>query len=1341
MLLCCLSLLSFAQNHPYLLQLVDHSARSSFGAVDQIFQDSLGIIWMGVKGHGLAYYDGRELQKIEVQKDDVFSQNHVVFKGSEERMFMHVGRKVLVFDPIQKAFSDSINLATSIGSEWSIVEIFPRPDESEVWALLRHQDALHREQLIVRSAGFEPFMPLKTTLINGSDIPVAVFHRDGMVFKTPEGFLEIDGAGESLQFYPMPPNVMERSLHQKNTAYLSPGRIYLSDASRARYVGYDVPIDPCYVLDLNSGEFEEVGGMDEELLLINTHKEELVGINANSLFRYNPKQDKWSDVELIPSREEDQYGTGAFHFVMDRYSDVIWVGGEEGLVKLVPTHHGVELLTCRAPRGMTEDENGVIYASAVSQVQVMGVIDLWYGHIRYDPKTGIQTNHAYPTRFDRFSLTYLPERGFFCSKYIIHEELQTWEEVGDSRFQEFLADTISSHAVFIHEQDNDGNWWMSRWFDHRVFKMSPNLDSLLMMVEVPDISGHDIQINQLYCSPLDGSMWLGTRGKGAYVISKEGKLTMQLSTHDEADVRLPDNYVCDFYQSGDGTMWVGSESGISELNLGTGEVNTYQLNSDHEEFNLVYSILASHSGDNLWLATNRGLYVFSPESKLSYRLSLHPKMNIAEFNRVSAYESRDGYFHFGAVTQGTLAAGVFRFHPDTVLNYYRNANVGRQKIILNELSIYNQDDQVETTTTLPKLDQIELAPTDRYFRLSFSTSDFRSPEENVYTYFLEGYDDHWSEASKSNFEMQYENLPPGTYKLRLRGALIREDLEASERVILVVSRPFWYNTWWARTVFVVIALLIVIYFYRQTLERRLQRSEAEKLKEIDKLRTRLYTNITHEFRTPLTVMMGMADGISSEPDKVVFNRNGEQLLNLVNQILDVSKAEAGQLELNKKHGDVIPFLIQVSESFQTHAIQHGINLGVRSQIGSLFMDFDAERMVQILNNLLSNAIKFTGDSGQVEVELRHQLGEKELLIIEVRDTGIGMDREQLAHAFDRFYQADDSSVRAGEGTGIGLALTKELVDLMEGEIQVGSVKNHGTAFTVSIPVFREAQHEETKVSLNNTDQVDVEASLDAENNQPLVLLVEDNQDLVYYISSVIESDYRVITAGNGREGIEVAIEQIPDLIITDVMMPEVDGIELCGTLKNDSRTSHIPIVMLTAKVTQEDELRGLQTGADIYITKPFSSEVLQLHLRNLLKMRAEIQRRFQQMIGQQAGNVKSVLPAEPSRDDQFIVELRDLVKSRLDDDELSGVDLCDKAALSQTQLYRKLKALTGESPSVFIRNIRLEESLIHLRTNELTISEITYSVGLKDPNYYSRLFGERYNMTPTEYRNQFQETK
>jgi DNA-binding response OmpR family regulator/nitrogen-specific signal transduction histidine kinase len=541
----------------------------------------------------------------------------------------------------------------------------------------------------------------------------------------------------------------------------------------------------------------------------------------------------------------------------------------------------------------------------------------------------------------------------------------------------------------------------------------------------------------------------------------------------------------------------------------------------------------------------------------------------------------------------------------------------------------------------------------------------------------------------------------------------------------------------------------------------LEHLQAEKLQEIDRVKSRFFANISHEFRTPLTLILGPLEKLLAEnvqePVKKQYRlmlRNGRRLLRLINQLLDLARLEAGSMSLKARQENIVQLLKGIVLSFSSLAERKQITLKFHASEESIIVYVDRDKLEKIVSNLLSNAFKFTPEGGKISVQLTvnsdqltaNQLYTDHCLLITVEDTGIGIHPDKLEKIFDRFYQADDSYTREQEGSGIGLALTKELVELHHGEIYVISEIGKGSTFIVRLPLGKEHLKQEevveevfsdqfSVISEQGVDSPSIQPSIDpsiqaqaTSDQQPVLLIVEDNADVRAYIRDYLDEDYQIIEAVDGNEGFEEAVRVVPDLIISDVMMPKIDGYELCRKLKTDERTSHIPVILLTARAGGESKVEGLETGADDYIIKPFDARELQVRVKNLIEQRRKLRECFRKEITLQPKAI-----AITSMDEQFLQKAMAAVEQNLSDAEFSTDEFARQVAMSRSQLHRKLYALTGQSTHEFIRAYRLHRAAQLLQHRAGTVSEICYDVGYNSLSHFAKAFREQFGQSPSEF--------
>ncbi|MGK7394432.1 MAG: hybrid sensor histidine kinase/response regulator transcription factor [Candidatus Cyclobacteriaceae bacterium M3_2C_046] len=527
---------------------------------------------------------------------------------------------------------------------------------------------------------------------------------------------------------------------------------------------------------------------------------------------------------------------------------------------------------------------------------------------------------------------------------------------------------------------------------------------------------------------------------------------------------------------------------------------------------------------------------------------------------------------------------------------------------------------------------------------------------------------------------------------------------------------------------------------------KLERLEAERLAELDQMKSQFFSNIAHEFRTPLTLILGPAEQIEEDPDPVTVGKNiplirrsAHKLLNLINQLLDLSKLEDGKLRLSLQNMDAVAFIRGITYSFESLALEKDIKLAFHTESENLVMGLDPDRSDKIFFNLLSNAFKFTPIGGSVEVEvnkINDAAGGPPLIEIKVKDSGIGIAPENIGQLFNRFFQINENQQAEG-GTGIGLALTKELVELHQGEISVSSTKGKGSVFTVRLPLvpddhpsfIKSGEATESSRQVQPATVIDKLPEVMLNDQQPEILIVEDNPDVRAYLKDCLIGDYKVVEARNGKEGLEIASLNIPDLVISDVMMPEMDGYQFCQALKKNELTNHIPLIMLTAKSSMDHKLEGLEQGADDYLAKPFHRKELLIRMKNLIKNRRKLQQKYSLQV---SGSTILAPDNPPSEEDPFINKLRQVLDEHLDQEDFGIDTLCQEVGISRTQLHRKLKALTDLSTSRFIRLHKLQKAVELLKSQQYNISEVSYMTGFSSPSYFSQCFQEELHYAPSE---------
>ena len=846
--------------------------------------------------------------------------------------------------------------------------------------------------------------------------------------------------------------------------------------------------------------------------------------------------------------------------------------------------------------------------------------------------------------------------------------------------------------------------------------------------------------------------WIGT-DKG--LVKFDQKLnSIDIFRNDPSNPRSLDNNfiksICPDPRTPDKYLWIGTAGGgLNKFNKIESSFE-YLTTKDGLPNNVVYGILSDLKG-NLWLSTNHGISVFNPASVSFKNFDVLDGLQSNEFNTNGFYKSKSGEMFFGGIK------GLNYFRPEGVKDNPFIPNIVITSCEVQNQSSGNGNQKPEITPVAGRL-EITLSYKEDIINIEFASLDFSAPQKNRYSYKLENFNDDWINAG-THHRAAFTHLPPGEYIFRVRGSNndgIWNEKGASLKLIIL---PPWWQTWWAYSLYGIIFLFGLYIFRRYELNRlnlknqlKLEKVESDSLRQLDQLKTRFFANISHEFRTPLTLILGQVESVLSSDlntkDKGklhIANRNARRLLTLINQLLDISKIEAGGMKLNAAQHNIVSFLKSLFYSFESLAESKKITLRFESLFEYIPVLYEPDKMEKVFYNLISNSFKYTPSGGEIKVKV-NKINPvfAEICII---DTGRGIPADRLSKIFDRFYQGDNSNTREYEGTGIGLAFARELIELHKGEISVNSKVDEGTTFTILLPLGDAKEPEETAVA-GVTDMILPDISLPAagresheesfiDEKEPgayimsgeIILIVEDNLDVRNYIREQLEDDYRIIEASDGREGIIRACEIIPDLILTDIMMPKMDGYEFSSAVRKDERTSHIPIIMLTAKAGIDDKIEGLETGIDDYLTKPFNARELRVRVKNIILRRKELRKKF--------SNATVIKPSEVSAvdaDQKFLQKTIKIIESHFEDEQFSVERLAEEAGISISQLNRKLKALIDQPAGQLIRSLRLQRAANLLSQNAGSVAEICYQVGFSDQSYFSRAFKKQFGCSPSDYK-------
>lgn len=944
-------------------------------------------------------------------------------------------------------------------------------------------------------------------------------------------------------------------------------------------------------------------------------------------------------------------------------------------------------------------------------------------------------------------------------------------------------------------------------FGDGLFVLNPSTQSYLQFVQGNNAS--DLNANDIFCIEEDrkGNIWVGTNGDGVNVLNSDHKVIVRYTPNPQRpnDVKLPINgYIRDIEEDSEGKIWIATHGGgIATLEPSSGKFTIYNTTnaklpndkvqtlledrsgniwagtfggglaafqkhagqpvifSENEglQNNAIYEILEDQKG-LIWVSTNKGISSIDLAAKKINNYTHHNGVQNNNFIPGSGITSTSGELFFGGVE------GFNYFNP---ANLKKNNNI--PTALITDLRVSNQS--VNASEDGPIKEHISVAKEidlnyKQNFALSFVGLNYTSPVQNQYAYKLEGFDKDWNYVGNIT-TASYTNLDPGEYIFRVR-ASNNDGVWNNEgaSIIIYVHPPFWRSAY-AYALYALALLGLVLYLrYRGIrkinrkhaleqikLRAEQDRKEAERIHELDMLKIKFLTNLSHEFRTPISLILGPAEKLlAAQKNEQSFGqlnmikRNAKRLLNLVNQLLDFRKMEEQELKLHTSDGELISFIQEACDSFKDVSERKKIGFVFKTHIEQLYTRFDHDKIERILFNILSNAFKFTLEGGKVSLELsgtnKMEDPQTTWVTLTVSDTGIGIPAEKKEKIFDRFFQHPTTASILNQGSGIGLSITKEFIKMHGGDIEVDSEPEKGTTFRIHLPfICLQAAEPDTAATADLTEHT--ESSLEsvtpqpseevrefesptANTEMPLVLIVEDNEDFRFYLKDNLRLHYKIVEAADGKQGWHEALALHPQLIVSDISMPGMDGIELTKKIKADKRTSHIPIILLTALTGEKDELKGLGTGANDYITKPFNFEVLNAKIKNLLTLNRTLKNAYTKQIRVISPEVKI-----ESDDEKLLKEIMIYLEENLTNSKLSVEELSKHVGMSRSTLYSKILELTGETPIEYIRSFKLDKAAVLLEKSEQNVAQIAYSVGFSTPNYFAKSFKAKFNILPSEF--------
>lgn len=850
---------------------------------------------------------------------------------------------------------------------------------------------------------------------------------------------------------------------------------------------------------------------------------------------------------------------------------------------------------------------------------------------------------------------------------------------------------------------------------------------------------------------LSGNLWIGTDDGGLNCLDNS---THTFRHYFNKDEKKPDLRI--IFVDSKGKVWLG-QAGLYLFNE---QENAFKLYTDKaglaDEF--IKGIAEDNAG-NLWISTSNGITRFNPSTYSFRKYNTADGLQGLEFEANSFLETNDGQLFFGGVN------GFNTFYPRDI-----TTNTFVPPVFVTDFLVQNRHVvPAEKGSPLKKdislTNKIRLSYKQSTFTFGFAALNYTAAENNQYAYRLENWDKDWIYPANEK-RATYTNVSPGRYVFHVKASNNDGVWNDEGYTITVIIQPPFWATWWFRSLAAAVIIAAIIIFYRFKRKLEIRRIEEQKREEMHKVQLQFFTNISHEIRTPLSLILGPIEKLQKDDPKSpathsyqVIHKNATRLLHLVNELMDFRKSESGVLKLHVMPGNIDSFLEEISEEFSELVQQKNIRFHCKSNHTYPEPWFDRQVLEKIMINLISNSFKYTPDGGSITVETLDNLQhftpsfENELVIenefsgghyiyFRVADNGIGISKDSIGHLFERYYRIADNHL----GSGIGLAFVKSLTLLHKGNIHVYSERQKGTEIIVGIPCTKSDYTNEERLVNNNGVRIESiqpyhEQILQlqengsipvdqrsSKSNGPNILIVEDNAELRQFLKESLPADYQFSEAANGKEGFEKAKEELPDLVISDIMMPVMDGMELCRLIKNDIDTSHIPFMMLTAKDNLQSKIEGTETGADYYFSKPLSIELLNLTIRNIFTQKQKLKERY---VNDYHAEVKEL--AHSSRDKQFLEELIAKVEANLSNPDMDIDYICTQMGMSRTRLYNKIKNLTGQAIGDFIRTIRLKKAAQLLTQEDMSMTDVMYHVGIQTQSYFARAFKNEFGKTPTQF--------
>jgi len=1370
-LLLLISTFLSAQNNQFQFSHLDINNGLSHNDVTCIFKDNKGFMWFGTIS-GLNRYDGYEFKIFKHSVNDTTSLDGdyivSISEGPGNKLWIETRNGFNIYDPATEKFDHHISVyLQSIAIPDRYITAIKKDRAGNFWFLHLTQGLYKFDPVSNKTTHLMHAVADKTTICANTVSDLGqdsngnfwLTYRDGELERMDPQTLRISYRSQ----------VFNKLSAEQNASY----KIFI-DKENCIWAYVPTYSEGVYFVDVKNGIFKHIDkGNDQSHLntnvvasVIQDDKDRIWIATDHGGVNLLNKQD--FKIQYLLNREDDDktIGQNSITMLYHDYTGIIWVGTykkgvgyyHESIIKFpLYTHHLADPLS--DPRSLSFSD---INSFAEDKTGNLWIGTNGGGLIYFDRKNGTFKTYLH----NAANGNSLANNVVVCL-YISHDQ-KLW--IG-TYFGGLDCFDGRNFTHFKHDDKVPGSI-----SDDRVCSIAEDAEHHLLVGTLAaglNVFDNKTQTFSHYVSKADDnaihsnyiSKILLDRHKNLWVVTSYGVDVLLNSTHrfihyihvDKDPHSLVNNSTNNIMEDLDGLIWVSTREGLSIFDYKTGRF-TSLTKQDGLPDNTVID-LQEYDRNNVWVSTLNGISDINIDRNaagLRFHFTNYDEtegLQGREFTENSSLKTREGELLFGG------GNGFNIFKPS---NLHINQNI--PNLVFTDFQVFNQsvnvgekiNGRVILRESITGLKSLTLKYNDNVFSIEFAALNYFNPGKVKYQYMMEGFDKGWINADNRIRKATYTNLDAADYVFKVRAT--SNDNWSNSRVQSVnisILPPFW-KTIWAYVAYAMAIIGGLLYFRHRAIGKlkaqfsiEKEREEAHRMHELDLMKIKFFTNVSHEFRTPLSLIMAPVDKILkqiSEPDiqrqLMLVNRNAKRLLNLVNQLLDFRKMEYQELKLHEKNGDIINFIKDLSYAFTDIADQKNIKFIFDSEVESFYTSFDHDKIERIMFNLLSNAYKFTHEGGQVSVLLNlmdKEGDDNKILEIRIIDTGIGIAADKQDKIFEPFFQNDIPGSMLNSGSGIGLSITREFVKLHGGEILVESEFNEGSCFTVLLPVrqLNSSLFTDTNLLLNHRSEfMPAEISLkqngchkeNRDGKKPTILLVEDNEDFRFYIKDNLKALFNIIEAENGKKGWQKALAQHPNLIVSDISMPEMNGIDLCLKLKNDMRTSHIPVILLTALIGEDQQIKGLETGATDYLTKPFNFEILQSKIRNILSQQEYMRKTYTKQV--------EVTPTEmyvESPDELFIKKVLLLIDNNISNPNFSVEELSSDVFVSRYTLYKKILSMTGKTPNELVRSMRLKRAAQLLETGHLTISQICHRVGFKSQKYFVKSFKAEYNTIPSKY--------